>query len=283
MYRARCSRTPSASPRRGRSQRNRRDSRLPARPRRHPHHVRCPLDGNGWPQPVFSAARSSTARARGDVASRARRYSIGSFLAAAASSSMKLSTMKIVVGGTDSAPPPRENPRRLLANVVDQDELSGHWRCKHGVKSSPCELDASAALLRAQFGNVTETSALLKGPIRGNLSVNPRPFGDGGVIGREFRHAPAPRGGRPPRGSGRPATCAARGRTSDAEPRRLRSICLRPTSAAAAPILRLARGQASAARYRWSGRESHAVAARDHRLYRAPEHAPSKAARSLRR
>src|ERR1700730_6123478 len=26
-----------------------------------------------------------------------------------------------VVGGTDTAPPPRENPRRLLANVVDQD------------------------------------------------------------------------------------------------------------------------------------------------------------------
>jgi hypothetical protein len=38
---------------------------------------------------------------------------------------------------------------------------------------------------------VTKTSALLKGPIRGNLSVNPRPFGDIGVIGREFRHAPA--------------------------------------------------------------------------------------------
>jgi hypothetical protein len=59
------------------------------------------------------------------------------------------------------------------------------------VKSSPREPDASAALLRAQFGNVTKTSALLKGPIRGNLSVNPRPFGDVGVIGREFRHAPA--------------------------------------------------------------------------------------------
>ena len=39
--------------------------------------------------------------------------------------------------------------------------------------------------------NVTKTLALLNGPIRGNLSVNPRLFGDVGVIGREFYHAPA--------------------------------------------------------------------------------------------
>jgi hypothetical protein len=52
--------------------------------------------------------------------------------------------------------------------------------------------------------------------------------------------------------------------------------------AAAAPAP-LAPGQASAARCRWSGRESHATVVHDHRLYRAPEHAPSKAPRSLRR
>jgi hypothetical protein len=46
--------------------------------------------------------------------------------------------------------------------------------------------------------------------------------------------------------------------------------------AAAAPIRR-ARGQVSAARCRWSGRESHAMAVHDHRLYRAPEDGPSKA------
>jgi hypothetical protein len=94
-----------------------------------------------------------------------------------------------------------------------------------------------------------------------------------------------PRGGRPPRGSGRPAACAARGRTSDAEPRWLRSICLGPniTSAAAAPIGPAPGARLSAARRRWSGRESHATVVHDHRLYRAPEHAPSKAPRSLRR
>jgi hypothetical protein len=49
-----------------------------------------------------------------------------------------------------------------------------------------------------------------------------------------------------------------------------------PMLAAAAPIRR-AQGQASAARCRWLGRESRATAVHDHRWYRAPEDAPSKA------
>jgi hypothetical protein len=53
--------------------------------------------------------------------------------------------------------------------------------------------------------------------------------------------------------------------------------------AAAAPVLRLAPGQASAARRRWWGRESRATVVQDRCRYRAPEHAPSKAPRSLRR
>jgi hypothetical protein len=54
----------------------------------------------------------------------------------------------------------------------------------------------------------------------------------------------------------------------------------RALTLAAEALVRLAPGQALAARRRWSGRESHATVVHDHRLYRAPEHAPSKAPRS---
>ena len=75
----------------------------------------------GCPQPAFSAARSSTARARGALARRARRYATGSFPAAAASSSMKPSTMKALCVDPDAAPPGGGHAgRRLLADVVHQ-------------------------------------------------------------------------------------------------------------------------------------------------------------------
>jgi xanthine dehydrogenase molybdopterin-binding subunit B len=55
--------------------------------------------GSASPQPAFSAASLSTARARGALSSSARRYATGSCLAAAASSSMKLSTTKMLCEG----------------------------------------------------------------------------------------------------------------------------------------------------------------------------------------
>src|SRR6266550_3730324 len=57
------------------------------------------------PHPARSAASSSTALARGEPSSSARRYSNASRLAAAASSSMKLSTTKMLRVG----PTPRQN------------------------------------------------------------------------------------------------------------------------------------------------------------------------------
>ena len=48
--------------------------------------------GSGVPHPALLAARFKARRCRGALPSRSRRYSYGSFFAALASSSMKLST-----------------------------------------------------------------------------------------------------------------------------------------------------------------------------------------------
>ena len=84
-----------------------------------PRHRGRVQSGRGWPQPAFSAARSSTALARGDLPSKARRYSTGSFFAAAASSSMNLSTTKTLCVAPTPRHQPVVSPGRFVPDVFD--------------------------------------------------------------------------------------------------------------------------------------------------------------------
>src|SRR5436309_2256321 len=86
-------------------------------------HSAIPRDlpaGGADPQPARSAARSSTPRSRGWPATNSRRYAYGSFPAACASSSTKLSTTQPFCDG----PTPRRRPLHSLRGLRGRPDLA---------------------------------------------------------------------------------------------------------------------------------------------------------------